>query len=137
MGLLVLSGGKLQAADTPPSAITEALEQLATLRESVANLESSEELDKQQAKSLSKKLDKVAKALGNIEQASSSGDVTAQQLGGFLRELQRAIDALLDFISALTELVTELPAEVVQPIIDAAIELLRDLIGLLLGGGGA
>jgi hypothetical protein len=103
----------------------------------LADLENSGELDKQRAKSLRKKLDKIAKALGGLEQASSSGDVTAQQQGSFLRELQRAIDALLDFISALTELVTELPAEVVQPIIDAAIELLRDLLGLLLGGGGA
>jgi hypothetical protein len=131
MGLLVLSGGKLQAA---PPGVADVLEQLATLQESIADLESSGELDKQQAKSLTKKLGKVEKALAGLNEAST-GDVTVQQQGSFLRELQRAIDALLDFISALTELVTELPAEVVQPIIDAAIELLRDLLGLLLGGG--
>jgi hypothetical protein len=44
-----------------------------------------------------------------------------------------AIRALLDFIRELTTLVTDLPAQVLQPLINAAIELLQELVTLLLG----
>ena len=133
VGLLALASGTARAAEVPSAG--ELLEQVSALQESIAVLEESGQINPGRATALSKKLDKVNKALSGVGAASAgrSGDVTAQQQGSFLGELERAIDALLDFISELTELITELPAEVVQPIIDAAIELLRSLVGLLLG----
>jgi ABC-type transporter Mla subunit MlaD len=131
MALVAFSPGIGRSAELPTS--EELLERVNALQESVAALEEAGQINHGQATALSQKLAKVSRALGDLDAAAAEGDVTAQQLGGFLKELQRAIDALLEFISALTELVTELPPEVVQPIIDGAIELLRDLIGLLLG----
>lgn len=133
---LILCSGTLRAADdsVPLPSTAELLEQVAALQESIAVLEESGHLNHGQATSLTKKLDKVTRALGSLADTSEEGDVSAQQVvPDFLRELGRAIDALLDFLGDLTQLLTDLPAEVVQPIIDAAIELLRDLIGVLLG----
>jgi hypothetical protein len=131
--MLALSSGMGRAAELPSAG--ELLEQVTALQEGIAVLEESGHLNHGQATALSKKLDRVTKALSDLNPAEADGGVTTQQQeGSFLRALQRAINALLDFVSELTELVTDLPSEVVQPIIDAAIALLRDLIGLLLGG---
>ena len=139
LATLALAPGVAQSAELPESG--DLLERVAGLQESITGLEEAGQINHAQAKALSRKLKKVSKALEGVHMAAPSGDVTAQQagevapqqVGQFLRELRRAINALLDFIGALTELVTDLPSEVVQPIIDAAIQLLQDLIGLLFG----
>jgi hypothetical protein len=132
LALLAFASGTARAAELP-SAL---LERVTKLQQSIAGLEQAGQINHGQASVLNHKLNKVSKVLSDMQApatAAAAGDVTAQQQGSFLGELQRAIEALLDFIQELTQLVTELPAEVVQPIIDAAIELLRGLIGLLLG----
>ena len=72
--------------------------------------------------------------MNEVNDTAATREVSAQQQqGSLLKGLQKAIDALLDFVSELTKLVTDLPSDVLQPIIDAALGLVRDLIGLLLG----
>ena len=139
LALSALAPGLARSAELP--APGELLERVAGLQESIAGLEEAGQINHAQAKALSNKLKKVSKALEGVNiavpsgavSAQQAGEVAPQQVGQFLRELRRAINALLDFIGALTELVTDLPSEVVQPIIDAAIQLLQDLIGLLFG----
>jgi hypothetical protein len=136
--------GTARAAELPT--VGDLLEQVTGLQQSIAALEESGQIKHGRATALSHKLDKVSRALGDLGTAGArtSGDVSAQQtgdvgpqqIGEFLQGLQRAIDALLDFISDLTKLLTDLPSDVIQPIIDAAIELLRGLIDLLLGALG-
>ena len=121
------SGG--QSTDLP--SVGDLLEQVDHLQQSVAALEDSGLINHGRANSLVKKLDAVTAALAGSDNKQAAGNVALQQ-ASFLGELQKAIDALLDFISELTHLITDLPAEVVQPIIDAAIQLLQDLIALLL-----
>ena len=137
MGLLVLSSGTLRAADTELPNVGDLLDAVVELQVSIGELEASGEISTKQAKSLTKKLDKVAKALARIDVevgGELGGEVTVQQQqGGFIGELLRAVEALLDFIRELSQLITELPPEVVQPIVDAAIELLQGLLGLLAG----
>jgi hypothetical protein len=130
---LAFSSGALRAADNELPSTGQLLERVNALQQSIAELEDSGLINHGRATSLSTKLDKVTRALTSLTSTEGAGDVSALQVSNFLKELGKAIDALLDFISELTELVTELPAEVVQPIIDAAIALLRDLLGLLLG----
>jgi hypothetical protein len=112
--------------------IGELVEQVNQLQQSIAALEDSGHINHGRATSLSKKLDKVTNALTSSNGKEAAGDVSTQQ-ASFLDELRGAIEALLDFLGELTELLTDLPAEVIQPIIDAAIELLRGLLALLLG----
>lgn len=131
VALVALSSGTARSAELPSAG--ELLERVAVLQQSIAGLEEAGQINHGRANALNQKLKKVSKALSDLDAAAGSGEVTAQQQGSFLRELQRAVDALLDFIGDLTKLVTDLPSDVVQPIIDAAIELLRDVIGLLLG----
>ena len=130
----VLSCGTLQAGDSSAGlpSIGDLVDEVNQLQESIVGLEDSGFIKHGRSKSLSKKLDKVTKALTSSDSREAAGDVSIQQ-ASFLGELGKAIDALLDFIGELTELITDLPAEVVQPIIDAAIELLQGLLGLLLG----
>src|SRR5688572_12602621 len=130
---LAFSSAALRAADNQLPSTEQLLEQVNALQESIAELEDSGLINHGRATSLSKKLDKVTRALTSLASTEGVGDVSALQVSNFLKELGKAIDALLDFISELTELLTELPADVVQPIIDAAIALLRDLLALLLG----
>ena len=140
LAILALAPGLARSAESPG----ELLERVAGLQESIAGLEEAGQINHAQADALSRKLKKVSKALEGLDIAAPSGDISAQQagevtpqqVGPFLRELQRAINALLDFIGALTALVTDLPSEVLQPIIDAAIQLLQDIIGLLFGALG-
>jgi hypothetical protein len=136
MGLLVLSSGTLRAADTELPNVGDLLDAAVELQVSIGDLEASGDINAKQSKSLSKKLDKVIKALAKVDRAEVAvgGEVTVQQQqGGFLGALLEAVEALLDFIRELAQLVLELPPEVVLPIIDAAIELLQGLLGLLAG----
>ena len=131
VALLALSPGPARAAELP--SLGHLLERVTHLQDSIAALEDAGQINHGQATALSQKLDKVSRALSDLNTAATSRDVTAQQQqGSFLKELQQAINALLDFVRDLTKLVTDLPADVLQPIIDAAISLLQDLIGLLL-----
>lgn len=132
-GMLVLLSSGTLGADTAAPDAGELLQQVAVLQQSISDLEASGDLSRQRAHSLGKKLEKVAGALAAVVGPAAGDDVTAQQLiDPLLRGLGRAIDALLDFISELTRLVTELPPEVIQPIVDGAIEVLRGLFDLLL-----
>jgi len=132
LGLFALSSGTGRSAEVPP--VSDLLGRVVALQEGISVLEQSGHLSHGQAKTLNKKLDRATKALSGLNGAQGSGEVSAQQQqGSFLGELQKAIDALLDFVSALTKLVTDLPSDVLQPISFAALGLVRDLIGLLLG----
>jgi len=131
LGLFALSSGTGRSAEVPP--VSDLLGRVAALQEGISVLEQSGHLSHGQAKTLTKKLDRATKALSGLNGPQTSADASAQQQqSSFLGELQKAIDALLDFVSALTKLVTDLPSDVLQPIIDAALGLVRDLIGLLL-----
>src|SRR5688572_29759765 len=102
MGLLVLCSGTLRAADTELPNVGDLLDAAVELQVSIDELEASGEINAKQAKSLSKKLDKVIKALGKVEAQVGGevrGEVTVQQQqGGFLGALLAAVEALLDFI---------------------------------------
>ena len=101
----------------------------------VADLEASGQISHGQAQSLTAKLDQARRALTGAakanETAASLGTAAPQQ--SFLAQIGQAIRALLDFVRELTRLVTNLPRTVVQPIIDAVIGLVSDLVQLLLG----
>ena len=130
----VLCCGTLQAGDSSAGlpSIGDLVGEVNQIQESIAGLEDSGFINHGRATSLSKKLDKVTRALTSSDNQQAAGDVSIQQ-ASFLDELLTAVNALLDFIGELTELITDLPPEVIQPIIDAAIELLQGLLGLLLG----
>ena len=132
LGLLALAAETGRSAELP--SVGDLLGRVAALQEGIATLEQSGHLNHGQAATLTKKLDRVTKALNEVNNAAATREVSAQQQqGSLLQGLQKAIDALLDFVSELTKLVTHLPSDVLQPIIDAALGLVRDLIGLLLG----
>jgi hypothetical protein len=135
LGLFALSSATVRSAELPT--VNSLLDRVAALQDGIAVLEQSGDLNHGQAAKLNKKLERATKALSALNGTQPSGDAAAQQQqqqqGSFLSQIQKAIDALLDFVSALTKLVTDLPSDVLQPIIDAALGLVRDLIGLLLG----
>jgi hypothetical protein len=102
----------------------------------VGDLETSGRISHGQAQSLTAKLDRARRALAGAGKAhETAGGIAAaaapQQ--SFLAQIGQAIRALLDFVRELSRLVTDLPRTVVQPIIDATIGLLSDLVRALLG----
>jgi hypothetical protein len=101
----------------------------------VADLEASGQISHGQATSLTAKLDQARRALNGAARAqATAADLgTAAPQQSFLAQIGQAIRALLDFVRELTRLVTNLPRTVVQPIIDATIALVSDLVQALLG----
>jgi len=98
------------------------------LAEKIIELEESGQLKHGQAQKLLNKLDKAARALEGS--GAGSGDITAQQLP--LEDLDEVLRAITGFLRELTRIVTDLPAEVIQPIIEATLDLIDEIIGLLL-----
>jgi hypothetical protein len=103
----------------------------------VRDLETSGQISHGQAQSLTAKLDRARRALAGAgkthETAGGIAAAAAAPQQSFLAQIGQAIRALLDFVRELSRLVTDLPRTVVQPIIDATIGLLSDLVRALLG----
>ena len=104
VALFALSSGTGRSAEVP--VVGDLLGRVAALQDGVAALEQSGDLNHGQAAMFNKKLERATKALGKLNGAQTGGDVSAQQQqqqqqqGSFVKELQNAIDALLDFVSS-------------------------------------
>jgi len=98
------------------------------LVDAIVELEATGQISHGRAESLLNKLAKAQQAL-ETPQAAAAGDVAAQQ--SFLGDLGKALKALTAFLRELTQLITQLPADVVQPIINAVLDLINGIIGLL------
>jgi hypothetical protein len=124
-----LAGDNSNSKGTPSlNANPDLLAAVESLAEKITELEESGQLKHGQTQSLLNKLEKAARALEESETAS--GDISAQQLS--LQDLGKVLKAITAFLRELTQIVTDLPAEVVQPIIDATLDLIDQIIDLLL-----
>src|SRR5688500_4256830 len=88
---LAFASATLRAADNELPAPEQLLERVNALQESIAGLEDSGFINHGRATSLSKKLDKVSRALTGLVSNEGAGDVSTQQVSDFLKELGRAI----------------------------------------------
>jgi len=121
---------KNPAPNLAPAANPDLMGRIDDLAQMVIDLEDSGQLKHGQAQSLLNKLAKAQKALQTAEADATSADVTAQQSP--LANLGQVVKAITDFLRELTKIVTDLPADVVQPIINATLDLIDELVGLLL-----
>src|SRR4051812_14158787 len=113
-----------------PAANPDLIGRIDGLGQMIIDLEAGGQLKRGQAKSLLNKLAKAQTALQTAGAEATSSDVAAQQSA--LGNLSKAVKALTDFLRELTRIVTDLPADVVQPIINATLDLIDELVGLLL-----
>jgi len=118
------------AQEETPAANPDLIGRVDGLAQMIIDLEESGQLKQGQAQSLLNKLAKAQKALQTAGAEATSSDVTAQQSA--LGNLSKAVKAVTGFLRELTKIVTDLPAEVVQPIINATLDLIDELVGLLL-----
>ena len=118
------------AQEETPAGNPDLIGRIDGLAQMIIDLEDSGQLKHGQAQSLLNKLAKAQNALQTAGAQATSSDVTAQQSA--LGNLGKAVKAITDFLRELTKIVTDLPAEVVQPIINATLDLIDQLVGLLL-----
>src|SRR5258706_4306024 len=128
------AGDKLPAPNIAqketPAANPDLIGRIDGLAQMIIDLEEGGQLNHGQAKSLINKLAKAQNALQTAGAEATSSDVAAQQSA--LGNLSKAVKAVTGFLRELTRIVTDLPAEVVQPIINATLDLIDELVGLLL-----
>jgi uncharacterized coiled-coil protein SlyX len=114
-----------------PAAGSDLIDRIEGLAQMVIDLEESGRLTHGQANSLLNKLAKAQDALqADNAAATASPNVSAAQSP--LGNISKAVKALTDFLRELTKIVTDLPADVVQPIINSTLDLIDQLVGLLL-----
>jgi cell fate (sporulation/competence/biofilm development) regulator YlbF (YheA/YmcA/DUF963 family) len=125
------STDNLGQQETPAANPDDLVGKVNGLAQMIIDLEESGHLTHAQTHSLLQKLAKAQKAL-QTDDAVATTSPEASALQSVLGNLSKAVKALTDFLRELTKIVTDLPAEVVQPIINATLDLIDQLVGLLL-----
>jgi len=127
------NGRGAQAGVQGPTADLDLTARINGLAQMIIDLTESGQLNHGQAESLLNKLAKAEKALERADLAQpKSGDVSAQQLQLPIANLGKVVKALTDFLRELTHIITDVPSDVVQPIIDATLDLIDEIVSLLL-----